>query len=837
MSGQRPAGLALGLLVALSVVGLVMVSADPKPPASPTGSSAAIEPTVGASAAATPIATSVTETPLPAETPQPPHATAPASSPSATPTPKGAVQPTPTASPEADSGLVIGTSVQGRPLVAHRIGTGLLKVVLVGDIHGQFEENTHQLAEALAAHFKAHPEEVPAGVSLWIIPTMNPDGLATGHRWNARDVDLNRNADTDLDGCAGNDWSRDTVGHEGEHLGAGGPFPFSEPETRVVRDFLHDAWIAVFYHSAAEAIYADTCRRHAPSAKLAEVLSQATGYEVPEEGWAGYPVTGDMGDYLAGEGVAAVAVELADHADPEFERNLQGVRALLQSAARIAAAEADEVGAEHLWLTTEEGGNVAEWRFGAGSLPHPLDLEILADRAYILEAGRILAIPLDGSGPAELLLGPGDEVEGVRVLEALSLASDGRSLLVLDRAADLYRYDPGQAAWNLERYGRPPGATSDHYFVALATGGQTRYLLETSREQVWRFEAPAGESRESLGTAWAKVPRGRDVDVSAVGDDVYVLARNLNNPVGSLYRYQNGEQDAGFRPNVTIMHPRQVVATRAAVHVLDRAGRRLLTLDRESGALLALRQFTDRRHVTAIWASEADEMGADRLILAGRDTLYFLGEAGLRTGFDSGLAPGGVAVNDPVVLDSLRGLLMPIDGAHLTSRDFQMPGAPRHYRLGVHEGVDFYGNTTGVPVNRLTAVRAVADGTVIRALVDYEPLTATQADDWYNRSRSLGYTPADVLDGYRGRQVWIDHGGGLVSRYAHLGSIEPGIVEGAMVTRGQVIGAVGNSGTPSSVSSDTAEVHLHLELWLGDNYVGRFMRPIETREWLERILR
>ena len=114
---------------------------------------------------------------------------------------------------------------------------------------------------------------------------------------------------------------------------------------------------------------------------------------------------------------------------------------------------------------------------------------------------------------------------------------------------------------------------------------------------------------------------------------------------------------------------------------------------------------------------------------------------------------------------------------------------------------------------------------------------SSTANGWASESRSLGYTPPEVLDGYRGMQVWIDHGSGLVSRYAHLGSIEPGIVEGATVTRGQVIGTVGNSGTPSSVSSDTAEVHLHLELWLGDNYVGRFMRPIETREWLERILR
>jgi murein DD-endopeptidase MepM/ murein hydrolase activator NlpD len=185
----------------------------------------------------------------------------------------------------------------------------------------------------------------------------------------------------------------------------------------------------------------------------------------------------------------------------------------------------------------------------------------------------------------------------------------------------------------------------------------------------------------------------------------------------------------------------------------------------------------------------------------------------------------------------MRGLSSPIQGATITSRDFQLPGAPRHYRLGVHEGIDFYGHTVGVPVNGRTPVRAVADGVVIRALVDYQPLTRAQSDAWVAESLRLGYTPPNVLDGYRGRQIWIDHGNGVISRYAHLGSIEPGIITGTEVTRGQVIATVGNSGTPGSLTSETYDVHLHLELWVGDHFVGQFLRPIEAREWLERILR
>ncbi|MEJ2734181.1 MAG: M23 family metallopeptidase [Anaerolineae bacterium] len=312
-----------------------------------------------------------------------------------------------------------------------------------------------------------------------------------------------------------------------------------------------------------------------------------------------------------------------------------------------------------------------------------------------------------------------------------------------------------------------------------------------------------------------------------------MLTRAMNSPVGNLLRYQDAELVSEFQPNVNLMHPRQVVATGSAVYILDRAGRRLLALEPQTGALLALHQFTDRQDVSAVWADPSGQ----RVILAGRDTLYFYGQPERQATIDRGPIQDVPQPHDPTLLESLRGLSVPIQGASITTRDFQMPGAPRHYRLGVHEGIDFYGSTVGVPVDNRTSVRSVADGTVIRALVDYQPLKAAQADAWSAQSLSLGYTPPEVLDGYRGMQVWIDHGDDLVSRYAHLSSIEPGIVEGATVTQGQVIATVGNSGTPSSLRSTTYDVHLHLELWVGDHFVGQFLRPIEAREWLEKIVR
>ncbi|MBN1135811.1 MAG: M23 family metallopeptidase, partial [Anaerolineae bacterium] len=522
-----------------------------------------------------------------------------------------------------------------------------------------------------------------------------------------------------------------------------------------------------------------------------------------------------------------------------FERNLAGVQAVLASAEEIVSAEAAQAGAEYRWIVTDGRANTGVWRYPDGTFVHPQALEVIGNTAYLLDRGRVLGFDLAEPALPKVLLAPGDDVAGVRVLEPLDLTTvpgrdDPSALLVLDRAGDVYRYEPGISTWSVELYGRPSGETSDHYYVALTSSGAGRYLLETTHEKVWRFYS------EGKGTAWATVPKSRDVDIGAIGQDVYVLTRAMSNPTGILLRYLDGQQVTGFRPavGVALMHPRQVHATESTVYVLDRAGRRLLALDPQDGKLQALYQFPDRRAVSALWAGPSSRPGhTEEVILAGRDALYFYGWPERQAVVEGEPLSTVCQAYDPVVLESLRGLLMPIDGAHFTSREFQSPGAPRHYRLGVHEGSDFYTSTTGVTVNRSTKVRAVADGIVVRALLDYQPLTSAQAEVWAAESQRLGYTPPEVLDGYRGQQVWIEHEGGLVSRYAHLGSIAAGIEVGARVKRGQVIGTVGNSGTPESLNGPNGEVHLHLELWLGDYYIGQFMRPIETREWLEKILR
>jgi protein MpaA len=84
--------------------------------------------------------------------------------------------------------VVIGTSVQGRPIVAWTFGPSRArrKILVVGCIHGNE-------CAGLAILAALRHTRVPKGVQLWLVPEMNPDGTAADTRQNAHGVDLNRN--------------------------------------------------------------------------------------------------------------------------------------------------------------------------------------------------------------------------------------------------------------------------------------------------------------------------------------------------------------------------------------------------------------------------------------------------------------------------------------------------------------------------------------------------------------------------------------------------------------------------------------------------------------------
>ena len=197
------------------------------------------------------------------------------------------------------------------------------------------------------------------------------------------------------------------------------------------------------------------------------------------------------------------------------------------------------------------------------------------------------------------------------------------------------------------------------------------------------------------------------------------------------------------------------------------------------------------------------------------------------------LSPTPAATPTPTPPPVVRGFRFPIEGACIPAEDDLIPNAPREYRFGVHEGVDFYPGRACATIERGMPVLAAKTGIVVRADVDYKDITQEEMDGLLSVSAQEGSTPPEVLDRLRGRQVWIDHGDGVVTRYCHLLSIEPGVAEGMAVEVGQVIARVGNSGTPEGVTDPNMENHLHFEIRVGDSFLGQGLSVAETRRLLE----
>jgi murein DD-endopeptidase MepM/ murein hydrolase activator NlpD len=153
-----------------------------------------------------------------------------------------------------------------------------------------------------------------------------------------------------------------------------------------------------------------------------------------------------------------------------------------------------------------------------------------------------------------------------------------------------------------------------------------------------------------------------------------------------------------------------------------------------------------------------------------------------------------------------------------------MPNAPREYRKGTHEGVDFYAVDNCAAIGLGTPVHAAKAGRVVRVDRNYVDLNPTTL-----AAIMANPTTPESFDQFRGRQVWIDHGSGIVSRYCHLSVVADGLQVGSMVNAGDLIAFVGESGTPESVSNPGHEYHLHFELRTGDSYLGAGQPPAQVR--------
>lgn len=234
---------------------------------------------------------------------------------------------------------VLGWSQGGLPLVVHHYGTGgaPYRLFVMGAHHGGPEANTQELTRGLMAHFDANLWEIPSNVALDFVPEANPDGLASGSRQFLSGVDPNRNWNVP-------GWQPDAYDSNGRfRYGLGGSEPMSEPETKALADYLY--WTrpvyVINYHSQGGFMFGGG---DGIQEEIAWLYSVHSGFRRPGGGGApgsggggsvlGYRVTGAMNGWLRGQGIGSSLIELSTTWDPEIDRNLAGLRAVLERLGR-----------------------------------------------------------------------------------------------------------------------------------------------------------------------------------------------------------------------------------------------------------------------------------------------------------------------------------------------------------------------------------------------------------------------------------------------------------------------------------------------------------------------
>ncbi|MCX6702187.1 MAG: M14 family metallopeptidase [Candidatus Zambryskibacteria bacterium] len=245
---------------------------------------------------------------------------------------------------------VIGMSVEGRKiesythLPAQAGGTGDTKLLFVGGIHGGYEWNSVLLAYQFMDYLGKNPGFVPNNITVTVIPSVNPDGvykvvgkegrftttdvsinkqILTSGRFNAHNVDLNRNFD-----CK---WQPKSIWQE--KVVSAGSEAFSEPESQVLKNFIleNNPDAVIFWHSQSGSVYASKCEAGVLSGTLdiMNVYAKASGYSAVET-FDAYATSGDAEGWLASIGIPAITVELKTHETIELEQNLSGVKALFE---------------------------------------------------------------------------------------------------------------------------------------------------------------------------------------------------------------------------------------------------------------------------------------------------------------------------------------------------------------------------------------------------------------------------------------------------------------------------------------------------------------------------
>lgn len=241
----------------------------------------------------------------------------------------------------------IGTSYEGRPLLALKIGPKgdspqRPNVIFMATYHAR-EWAATEMALRLAQYLAAPPgsdarrDSLVQGRDIWIIPVANPDGyqytFTNDRLWRktrspqaggAVGVDMNRNHSVD--------WGFDNQGSSSDPKSDiyRGPAPASESETRAIETFdaAHPPVVSVSYHTYAGLliyppthiygalpadlpVYRTVAGTHLRSAAADHLPGSIRSSYAPGPGWELYTTNGEYTDFAASRfGTIAFTQEL-----------------------------------------------------------------------------------------------------------------------------------------------------------------------------------------------------------------------------------------------------------------------------------------------------------------------------------------------------------------------------------------------------------------------------------------------------------------------------------------------------------------------------------------------
>lgn len=210
--------------------------------------------------------------------------------------------------------VTIGYSVNGRPITAYYYGTGSTSVLFTGGIHGSEPSSTTTM-QAWISYLDSYAYTLPSNRQVVIVPNVNPDGIATGNRYNANNVNLARNFPTA-------DWSKDIETAAGIVKDGGGTKPLSEPETRALASLTSTLKprLEISFHAKGSLVGANDYGSSRDAARLyAATVGYATMFGSGAEDVMGYGFTGEYEDWIREKlGKPAILIELPTHSGNYF---------------------------------------------------------------------------------------------------------------------------------------------------------------------------------------------------------------------------------------------------------------------------------------------------------------------------------------------------------------------------------------------------------------------------------------------------------------------------------------------------------------------------------------